>query len=150
SNELPYLVLVRVGLGWLSHSAFTALFGAGLGYARERGRMERLRLLIPCLSLLAAILLHTWFDFVVFAATWLGGEPGGEPSSPLLLMVVLVAGYGPVFLTQAFLLKVLIETLRREAETIRHYLADEVLGGVVLPDEYLIVQDAGLRGGAER
>ncbi len=151
SNELPYLVLARIGLGWLSHSAFTALFGAGLGYARERGRVERLRLLVPCLGLVAAILLHTWFDFVVFATTWLGGQLAAEPSSPLLLMVVLlVAGYGPVFVTQALLLKVLIDALGREAETIRHYLADEVLGGVVLPDEYLIVQDAGLRGGAER
>jgi RsiW-degrading membrane proteinase PrsW (M82 family) len=151
SKELPYLLLVRIGLGWLSHSAFTALFGAGLGYARERRRVERLRLLVPCLSLLAAILLHTWFDFVAFATTWLGGQPAAGPSSPLLLMVVLlVAGYGPVFITQAVLLKVLIEALGREAETIRHYLADEVLGGVVLPDEYLIVQDAGLRGGAER
>jgi RsiW-degrading membrane proteinase PrsW (M82 family) len=151
SNELPYLVLVRVGLGWLSHSAFTALFGAGLGYARERGRVGRLRLLVPCLGLLAAILLHTWFDFVVYATSWLGGQPATAPSSPLLLMVVLlVAGYGPVFVTQVLLLKVLIDALGREAETIRCYLADEVLGGVVLPDEYLIVQDAGLRGGAER
>jgi RsiW-degrading membrane proteinase PrsW (M82 family) len=151
SQQLPYLVLARIGLGWLSHSAFTALFGAGLGYARERERVGRLRLLVPCLSLLAAILLHGWFDFVVLATTWLGGQPGAEPSAPLLLMVVLlVAGYGPVFITQALLLKALIDALAREAETVRQYLADEVLGGVVLPDEYLIVQDAGLRGGAER
>jgi RsiW-degrading membrane proteinase PrsW (M82 family) len=155
SNELPYLVLARIGLGWLSHSAFTALFGAGLGFAREMGRKSQggVRLLYPLAGLLGAILLHTLFDFVVFASTWLGGQSvdGVRPISPFLVMLlVLVLGYGPVFAAQAALLKVLLAALEREAETVRQYLADELLQGVVLPDEYLIVQDASLRGAAER
>jgi RsiW-degrading membrane proteinase PrsW (M82 family) len=154
-NQLPYMVLARIGLGWLSHSAFTALIGAGLGYGREMGRKSRsgLRLLYLLSGLFGAVLLHTLFDFVVFAASWLGEQNlgGGGPVSPFLVMVVLLLlGYGPVFVTQVILLRVLLAALAREAETVRQYLADELLQGVILPDEYLIVQDAGLRGAVER
>ena len=154
-NELPYLLLLRIGLGWLSHSAFTALFGAGLGFAREMGRKSQggPRLLYPLVGLLGAILLHTLFDFVAFASIWLGEQNvgGGGPVSPFTVMLVLLLlGYGPVFATQVVLLRILLAALEREAETVRQYLADELLQGVILPDEYFIVQDAGLRGAAER
>jgi RsiW-degrading membrane proteinase PrsW (M82 family) len=154
-NQLPYLVLARIGLGWLSHSAFTALIGAGLGYGREMGRKSRsdLRLLYVFSGLFGAVLLHTLFDFVVFASSWLGEQSvgsGGTVSPFLVMLLLLLLGYGPVFITQVVLLRVLLAALAREAETVRQYLADELLQGVILPDEYLIVQDAGLRGAAER
>ncbi len=150
SNELPYLVLGRIVLGWLSHSTFTALFGAGIGYARERGRRHGSRLYFPVLGLLAAILLHVLFDWVVFAATAEAGQATTMISSLALMAAVLLLGYGPVFAAQVFLLRILLASLAREAETVRTYLADELLFGVVLPDEYLILQDAGLRAASEQ
>jgi RsiW-degrading membrane proteinase PrsW (M82 family) len=152
ARDLPYLVLARIVLGWLSHSTFTALFGAGLGYARERAYTGVSWWRFPLLGLLAAVLLHALFDWIVFAATALGG--GGQETPALLPFVlilgILVLGYGPVFVVQGLLLRLLLASLEREAETVRTYLADEVLLGVVLPDEYLILQDAGFRGAAER
>jgi hypothetical protein len=103
------------------------------------------------LGLLAAVLLHALFDWIVFSATALGN--GGQEASAIspffLILGVLIVGYGPVFLAQALLLRLLLGSLEREAETVRAYLADEVLLGVVLPDEYLILQDSRLRGAAE-
>ncbi len=150
SNELPYLVLSRIMLGWLSHSTFTAVFGAGLGYAREQGHGAGSRLYIPLLGLGAAILLHVLFDWVVFAVTGEAGQWTLAMSPLLLMLVLLVLGYGPVFAAQAFLLRILLASLAREAETVRTYLADELLHGFVLPDEYLILQDAGLRSASEQ
>ncbi len=151
NNELPFLVLARIVLGWLSHSTFTALFGAGLGYARECATRPRRRwLLFPLLGLFAAILLHTFFDFVVFGATALAGQNIPALSPTLLTLCTLLLGYGPLFLAQAVLLRLLLAALDREAETVRAYLSDELLAGVVLPDEYLLLQDARLRSAAER
>jgi RsiW-degrading membrane proteinase PrsW (M82 family) len=152
ASDLPFLVLARIVLGWLSHSTFTALFGAGLGYARERADSRVSRLYFPVLGATAAVLLHALFDWIVFAATVLGnGGEGTSAISPFILILgVLALGYGPVFVAQGLLLRLLLASLSREAETVRTYLADEVLLGVVLPDEYLILQDARLRGAAER
>ena len=52
--ELGFLIIGRIALGWLSHSTFTALFGAGLGYIRET-RDRRVRWLAPIGGLLGAI-----------------------------------------------------------------------------------------------
>jgi RsiW-degrading membrane proteinase PrsW (M82 family) len=152
ANQLPYLVLARIVLGWLSHSTFTALFGAGLGYAREHAYSGRSGVYFPLLGLVAGVLLHALFDWIVFAATALGNGGQETPAiSPFfLIFALLVLGYGPVFAAQGLLLRLLLASLGREAETVRTYLTDELLLGVVLPDEYLILQDARLRGGAER
>ena len=150
SSQLPYLVLGRIVLGWLSHSTFTALFGAGIGYARERGHSARRRLFFPLLGLVLAIGLHMIFDWVVFVVTAQVAEPGGGLSPIVPMLVLLVAGYGPVFIAQACLLHILLASLAREAEIVRTYLADELLGSIVRPDEYLILQNAGLRGASEQ
>jgi len=56
----------------------------------------------------------------------------------------------PLFVAQAILLAIVIRSLQREAATIREYLADETLSGVVTSDEYMLAQDAWLRTAAER
>src|SRR5262249_14851910 len=66
-SDLGFLFVGRVVLGWLSHSTFTALFGAALGYARETRHGGR-RWLIPVLGFGAAVALHTAFDAVAFGA----------------------------------------------------------------------------------
>ncbi|GEM_PF-157769 len=151
--DLAILVVGRVALGWLSHSTFTALFGAGLGYLRER-RSVRWQWLAPLGGLLAAILLHTYFDVVAFFAAGLAQTPAALPAlannPTLVTLVALLADYAPLFAVQLLLLRLALRALQREAEIVRMYLADEVAQGIVTPDEYVLLQDATLRSNAER
>jgi hypothetical protein len=75
---------------------------------------------------------------------------GDASAASATALVVLLGGYVPLFGGQAVLLRLLLASLRREAAVIRAQLADEVLAGSVAPDEYVIVQDAALRGEVER
>jgi RsiW-degrading membrane proteinase PrsW (M82 family) len=148
-GDLTFLLFGRVVLGWLSHSTFTALLGAALGFARERHNRRR-RWLAPVIGLVAAIGLHTYFDFVAFAANDLARTGMTNASPRLFAAVTLCLAYGPLFGAQAVLLRILLAALRREAAIVRTYLASEVVAGTVTPDEYLLVQDAALRNLAER
>lgn len=150
-GELAILIVGRIALGWLSHSTFTSLFGAGLGYIRET-RDRRARWLAPLGGLLGAIILHTYFDFTVFVASALmipGALVFGVVPAALPALVMLM-GYIPLFLTQLALLTMALAALRREAAIVRAYLANEVLAGVITPDEYLLAQDARIRSRVER
>jgi RsiW-degrading membrane proteinase PrsW (M82 family) len=151
-SDFGFLVVGRILLGWLGHSTFTAAFGAGLGYAREAhsSRGRRYRLLAPLLGLLAALLLHTLFDFVAFAADAANRSTTLGERGPWIGVISALLDYLPLFAAQAVLLAIVIGSLRREAATIREYLADETLSGVVTPDEYILAQDARLRSAAER
>ena len=159
-SDLGILILGRIALGWLGHSTFSALFGAGLGYIRET-RSRRARWLAPLGGLLGAIVLHTYFDFVALsssAAMSARQAPAGSlgPLAALralggaLPLVATLAGYLPLLLAELALLTMALAALRREAAIIRAYLASEVLAGVVSPDEYLFAQDARLRSRVER
>lgn len=146
--DLPFLIAGRVCLGWLSHSTFTALFGAGLGFARET-RSRPSRWLLPLLGFCGAVLCHTAFDFTTYAADALAAARA--VSSPALLVGgALVLTYLPLFGEQATLLAILVAALRREAAIIREFLAGEVSAGSVTPDEYALLQHAALRARAER
>ena len=151
-SDFGFLVVGRVLLGWLGHSTFTAAFGAGLGYAREAhgARGRRYRILAPLLGLLAALLLHTLFDFVAFAADAANHSTTLGERGPWIGVIGALLDYLPLFAAQAILLGIVFGSLRREAATIREYLADETLSGVVTPDEYILAQDARLRSAAER
>jgi RsiW-degrading membrane proteinase PrsW (M82 family) len=152
---LGFLIVGRIALGWLSHSSFTALFGAGLGYIRET-RDRRARWLAPLGGLLGAIALHTYFDFIAFSASAISAPGQGARFGALgrlggaLPLVTSLAAYIPLFLTALALLSITLHALRREAAIIRAYLASETLTGVVAPDEYLLAQDARLRSVVER
>ena len=153
--ELGALIVGRIALGWLSHSTFSALVGAGLGYTRET-RDRRARWLTPIGGLLGAIILHTYFDFIAFSAdATLTARHGSAALLAGLLgsslpLVTMLADYVPLFLTELALLTIVLAALRREAAIVRAYLAAEVLSGVVTPDEYLFNQDARLRSMVER
>lgn len=147
--DLGFLVLGRVMLGWLSHSTFTALVGAGLGYARERGKVQG-RWRSPLLGFVAAVLLHAWFDVVVFAADVAATNRFATRRPLVFAVLALLAAYGPILVAQAWLLRLTLGALRREAEIVRAYLDTEVIAGVVTPEEYLLVQDAALRNQVER
>ncbi len=151
-NDFGFLVVGRVLLGWLGHSTFTAAFGAGLGYAREAhgARGRRYHLLAPLLGLLAALLLHTLFDFVAFASSAANHSTALGASGAWFGVISALLDYLPLFAAQLILLVIVARSLRREAATIREYLADEALSGVVTPDEYILAQDARLRDAAER
>ncbi|HEX8731276.1 MAG TPA: PrsW family glutamic-type intramembrane protease [Ktedonobacterales bacterium] len=153
--ELGTLIVGRVALGWLSHSTFSALVGAGLGYIRET-RNRRARWLAPLGGLLGAIILHTYFDFIAFSADAAQTAHSGPAATlasllgPRLPLATTLAEYLPLFLTELALLTIALAALRREAAIVRAYLASEVLSGVVTPDEYLLAQDARLRSLVER
>ncbi|HET9109544.1 MAG TPA: PrsW family glutamic-type intramembrane protease [Ktedonobacterales bacterium] len=153
-SDLGVLIIGRIALGWLSHSTFSALFGAGLGYIRET-RDRRARLLAPIGGMIGAIILHTYFDFIALSVEVTQAAHAG----PLLTLTQLgswlpvastLAEYLPLLLTELALLTIVLAALRREAAVVRAYLAAEVLSGVVTPDEYLFVQDARLRSLVER
>lgn len=152
--DLGVLIVGRIALGWLSHSTFTALFGAGLGYIRET-RDRRARWLAPIVGLLGAIILHTYFDFIAFSADATLSAHHGPAAElarlgALLPLATTLADYLPLFLTELALLTVVLASLRREAAIVRAYLAAEVLSGVVTPDEYLFDQNSRLRSLVER
>lgn len=147
--DLPVLILGRIVLGWLSHSTFTALFGAGLGYAREAHRRPG-RWRLPLIGFAAAVLLHTYFDAVLFTANDAAQTPWAIHSPATFALAALLAAYLPLFAAQGLLLRIALAALRHETEIIRTYLADEVNSGVVTPDEYVQVQNAQLRAAVER
>lgn len=150
-NQLAFLVIGRVALGWLSHSTYTALFGAGLGLAREA---HRRRWGPPLLGLLAAVLLHAVFDFVVLSApisapiAARAGPLAGHPA--LVAAGTLLCAYGPLFAAQIALLRQTLAALGREAEIVRVHLADEVLTGAVTVEDYVLAQDATRGDALER
>ncbi|MGE5335530.1 MAG: PrsW family glutamic-type intramembrane protease [Nitrososphaerota archaeon] len=147
--DLGVLIFGRVILGWLSHSTFTAFFGAGLGFARET-RDRRWQWLAPLLGFVAALLLHTGFDFVAFEADVLATPDVLAHAGALFAAVTLMAEYVPLFTAQALLLRIALSSLARESETIREHLVSEVLDQVISPEEYLLLQNAILRDTAER
>lgn len=148
--ELGVLIFGRVVLGWLGHSTFTGLFGAGLGYAREWHNHRRNAWVAPVIGFAAATLLHTFFDTIAFAAQDSGAHATSPSASLMLGLVTVLLDYVPLFTAQAILLRMVLSALDREAATVRDYLGPEVTAGVVTPDEYVRVQSAALRAGVER
>jgi RsiW-degrading membrane proteinase PrsW (M82 family) len=147
-GELGFLLVGRIVLGWLSHSTFTACFGVGLGFAREAARGQRRRWLAPLLGFAAALALHTLFDGVAFGLDAL--TAGGARVGPPLLLGGLLLEYAPLFAAEVWLLRIVLGALEREAEIVREYLSSEVAGAYLTPDEYALLQQAGLRAAAER
>ena len=147
-RDLAFLILGRAVLGWLGHSTFTALLGAGLGYARE-SRSRRVKLLAPVAGFVAAVLLHSVFDFVDFQANASVGASHASQIVVALAVIAVLADYLPLFAAQVVLLRMLLGALRREADIVREYLAAEVPAGVVTPDEYTVLQNANLRARVE-
>jgi RsiW-degrading membrane proteinase PrsW (M82 family) len=148
-RTLVFLIIGRVILSWLGHSTFTACFGAGLGYMRE-GRGGFRPWLPPLLGFLAAVLLHSFFDFVDFQANTAVHDAPGSTVVNFLALVAVIADYIPLFVAQGILWVMLMRSLAREAGILREYLVDEVRQGLVTPEEYLALQQRSWRQRLQR
>jgi RsiW-degrading membrane proteinase PrsW (M82 family) len=144
-----FLIVYRIGLGWLGHSTFTACFGAALGYVRHT-RVRWRQLVIPLVGFLAAVGLHSFFDFVDFQASIALNSNPGTSDVALFTLLALIGDYIPPFLAQMFLLYLLIKSLAHEAAVIREFLAAEVSNGTVQVNEYALLQNSFLRTQSER
>lgn len=148
-NNVAFLIIGRIVLGWLGHSTFTACFGAALGYIRHtRSRWKQL--LIPLIGYLLAVGLHTFFDFVDFQVSELIRTAPANSASFNYALLAIIGNYIPPFLAQMGLLYILIKSLAHEAAVIREFLAVEVGNGIVRVDEYALLQNSFQRTRSER
>lgn len=148
-GSLPYLIVARIVLGWLTHPTFTVCIGVALGYVRHT-RVRWQQWLVPAGGFLLAVLLHSAYDFVIFYA---GALVTNLPNNAIALTVWWVAilgNYIPPFVTQLVLLYILVKSLAHEATVVREFLASEVSSGVIRVDEYALLQSSFQRAKAER
>jgi hypothetical protein len=120
-----------------------------LGYIRHT-RVRWRHIVIPLLGFLAAVGLHTVFDFVnTFANELVSSSPNNATVVGFSLAAV-VGNYIPPFLAQMVILYFLIKSLAHEVALIREFLAAEVSSGVVTVDEYALLQHSFARTRDER
>ncbi len=146
---LVFLIVGRIILGWLGHSTFTACFGAALGYIRHTNVRWK-QIVIPLVGYLVAVGLHSFFDFVDFQASAAVRAAPGNSSVAFFSLVAVIGDYVPPFLAQLGLLYILTKSLAHEAAVIREFLAVEVTNGVVMVDEYALLQNSFKRTKEER
>ena len=146
---LPILIVGRIVLGWLSHSTFTVCFGAALGYVRHT-KVRWRHFVVPLMGYFVAVALHSVFDFVdVYANATVIASPN-NPTVQLFSLIAVIGDYIPPFIAQVVLLYFLIKALAHEVAVIREFLASEVSSGVVLVDEYALLQNSFQRTRQER
>jgi RsiW-degrading membrane proteinase PrsW (M82 family) len=110
--------LVRRIFGGFAHAAFTSLTGIGIGLI-PWVRWRILKVLLPLLGLMGAIVLHATFNFV------------GTVYGPL--------AYFEEFFVLLLYLLVIVIWLAIERRTIRKELVDEVVRGTISAGEYAIL-----------
>jgi RsiW-degrading membrane proteinase PrsW (M82 family) len=131
-------LFLRLGLGWMNHSVFTAITGMAFGYARM-GPQGRRRWLIPVAGYIVAAGLHNTFDLL---ATVLGDiVPGGLPG----LLLTIVPLYGLTWTALAVIAFLVVRGWHSEADLVRAELLDEVATGTVTAEEYSTVPSPGAR-----
>lgn len=148
-DTLVFLIVGRVILGWLGHSTFTACFGAALGYIRHT-RVRWKQILIPLLGYLIAVGLHSFYDFVDIQAGAAISAAPNDGNVALFSLIAIIGDYIPPFLAQVGLLYILVKGLAHEAAVIREFLAVEVSNGIVMVNEYAILQNSFQRTREER
>ena len=148
-DTLVFLIVGRVMLGWLGHSTFTACFGAALGYIRYT-RVRWKQIAIPLLGFAIAVGLHSFYDFVDFQASRAIHASPDDTSVALFSLIAIIGDYIPPFLAQVALLYILVKALAHEAAVIREFLAAEVSNGVVMVNEYALLQNSFQRTKDER
>ncbi len=135
---LAITLFLRLGLGWMNHSVFTAIIGLAFGYARL-GPSGKRRWLIPAAGYIAAAGLHNTFDLL---ATVLGDlVPGGL----LGLLLTIVPLYGLTWTALAIIAFLVVRGWHSEANLARAELLDEVATGTVTADEYNTLPSPGAR-----
>jgi protease PrsW len=114
----PETFIVRRIFGGFAHASFTSLTGIGIGLVPwVNNRM--LKVILPMLGLLGAILLHAAFNFT---ATVFGP-----------------VGYLVLFLVILVYVVIIMVWLAIERRAIRDELRDEVPAGTITPQEYAIL-----------
>ena len=108
---------IRGMMAPFAHPLFTAMFGMGLGFTRERMRSAR-KYWAPLAGLVAAVVLHALWNLATTRDDWF----------LLLYFAVMV----PAFVA---ILVVIYNSLRREGRVIREHLASLVDDGVIGADE---------------
>jgi RsiW-degrading membrane proteinase PrsW (M82 family) len=148
-TSLGFLILSRIILGWLAHSTFLACLGAGLGYVRHT-RLRWRQVVVPLLGYLLAVGLHSLFDCVDFLASILASNAPANSTTNTEVLIIVLANYIPLFLAQVGLISILIKSLAHEVAVIREFLSSEVGNGIVLIDEYVLLQNSFQRTRRER
>ncbi|HET8854250.1 MAG TPA: PrsW family intramembrane metalloprotease, partial [Ktedonobacteraceae bacterium] len=148
-DTLVFLIVGRIMLGWLGHSTFTACFGAALGYIRHT-HVRWKQIAIPLLGFAIAVGLHSFYDFVDFQAGRAIHASPYDTSVALFSLIAIIGDYIPPFLAQVALLYILVKALAHEAAVIREFLAAEVSNGVVMVNEYALLQNSFQRTKEER
>lgn len=113
--------ILRGVLTPFNHPLFTAMFGIGLGLARESGR-GWVKVVAPVVGLLAAMVLHALWNGLSYVAPGLVG---------LAVMVVFL-----VFPAVLGVLAMVLISLRREGRIVREQLRPELDSGVISAEEY--------------
>jgi RsiW-degrading membrane proteinase PrsW (M82 family)/pSer/pThr/pTyr-binding forkhead associated (FHA) protein len=149
SSNVLVLIVGRLILGWLGHSTFIACFGAALGYIRHtRSRWKQI--VIPLAGYVLAVSLHSFFDFIDLQASQMIQAAGTSNAAANYALIAVIGNYIPPFLAQMGLLYILIKSLAHEAAVIREFLAVEVSNGIVMVDEYALLQNSFQRTKRER
>jgi RsiW-degrading membrane proteinase PrsW (M82 family) len=136
---LALTLFMRLGLGWMNHSVFTACTGAGLGFARMSPRGSVRRWLLPIGGYVVAAGMHNTFDFL---ATLLQALLPGNLVGLLLTIVPL---YGLTWTATAVIGFVVLRGWHHEADLVRDELRAEVATGVVTTAEYLALPNPAQR-----
>ena len=131
-------LFLRLVLGWMNHSVFTAITGLALGFARMGPHGPR-RWLIPLAGYAVAAGLHNTFNF---SATLLERI---VPDNLLGLLLTIVPLYGLTWTAMAILGFMVVRNWHHEADIVRAELRDEVAGGMVTVREYQALPNPGQR-----
>ncbi|MGI5837152.1 MAG: PrsW family intramembrane metalloprotease [Chloroflexota bacterium] len=146
TGELAAIFYVRVVLNGLAHAAYTALIGAGIGYARELNTAAA-KFFLPLVALIGAILFHaSWNLLGSISIGLIGGPSEGGASFWLLAPLVVLILTGPLLAALAVMLGY---AWRREARVLTEYLEDEVAAGVLSPAVYSRITSPRARRRAE-
>ena len=124
-------LFLRLGLGWMNHSVYTAITGAALGFSRRYRRGSPARWLLPLGGYVIAASLHNTFNFLATLLEQL------LPDTLLGLLVSIVPLYFITWTAMAILAFVVIRGWHRQADLIRAELPEEVDRGVLTAREYL-------------
>ncbi|HEY4384487.1 MAG TPA: PrsW family glutamic-type intramembrane protease [Ktedonobacteraceae bacterium] len=146
---LVFLIVGRIVLGWLGHSTFTVCFGAALGYIRHT-RVRWRQIVIPLGGYVAAVSLHSIFDFITYFVNSIVINAPTDPMVNMISLIAIIGDYIPPFIAQLVIMYFLIKALAHEAAVIREFLAQEVSNGIVRVDEYALLQNSFQRTREER
>jgi RsiW-degrading membrane proteinase PrsW (M82 family) len=132
-------LFLRLGLGWMNHSVYTAITGAALGFSRRYRRGSPARWLLPLGGYAIAASLHNTFNFLATLLEQL------LPDTLLGLLISVVPLYFITWTAIAILGFVVIRGWHRQADLVRAELPEEVDRGVLTAKEYFALPSPAQR-----